>query len=117
MALPIPCILSHARSTVDAETRTSLDLFESLVARLESAVKRKMRFNKGVAMEFPQIVASYLQSSLQRVRVTSWGVVSALNSPNEILFVMSVRSMLESTLPISGRTCRRLIQETCRVRT
>ncbi len=71
-------------------------MFESLVARLEPVVKREMRFNLGVALEFPQIVASYLLSSLQRIRVTSWGVISALNAPNEVLFVMSVRSMLES---------------------
>jgi hypothetical protein len=96
MTLPIPFLLSQVLSTVDAETRESLGLFESLLARLEPAVKRQMRFKCGVALEFPQIVASYLLSSLQRVRVTSWGVVSALNAPNEVLFVMSVRSMLES---------------------
>lgn len=101
MTLPIPCILSHALSTVDAEIRKSLDLFEALVSRLEPAVKREIRFKRGVALEFPQIVASYLLSSLQRVRVTSWGVISALNAPNEVLFVMSVRAMLESAANIA----------------
>lgn len=101
MALPIPHILSHALATGDAESRKTLDLFEALVARLEPAVKREVRFKHGVALEFPQIVASYLLSSLQRVRVTSWGVISALNAPNEVLFVMSVRSMLESAANIA----------------
>ena len=101
MTLPIPFILGHALSTADAETKTSLGLFEALVARLEPAVKREIRFNHGVALEFPQIVASYLLASLQRVRVTSWGVISALNAHNEVLFVMSIRSMLESAANIA----------------
>jgi hypothetical protein len=71
MALPIPHILSHALTTENPETRKTFDLFEALVALLEPSVKREIRFKREVAFEFPQIVASYLLSSLQRVRVTS----------------------------------------------
>jgi hypothetical protein len=101
MPLPIPGILSHAIAKVDGETRKALDLFEALVARLEPAVKREIRFHRGVVLEFPQIAASYLLSSLQRIRVTSWGVISALNAPNEVLFVLSTRAMLESAANVA----------------
>ncbi|MEI8375609.1 MAG: hypothetical protein WCJ35_22540 [Planctomycetota bacterium] len=96
MTLPIPFLTSRALATTDAGTRESFRLFEALVTRLEPAMKREMRFSGGVALEFPQLAASYLFSSLQRVRVVSWGVISAINAPNEALFVLAVRSMLES---------------------
>ena len=96
MPLPIPHILESALKSADSETRASLDLFEALVTRIEPAAKREIRFRRDVALEFPQIAASYLLSSLQRLRVTSWGVISALNAPNEVLFAMSVRGLLES---------------------
>jgi hypothetical protein len=101
MAIPIPHILSHAVASINTETRESFDLFESLIVRLEPAFKREIRFRTDVRLEFPQLVASYLLSSLQRVRVTSWGVVSAVNAPNEVLFVLAVRSMLESAANIA----------------
>jgi hypothetical protein len=101
MALPIPHILGHALATENAETRKTFDLFEALIALLERSVKREIRFKRDVAFEFPQIVASYLLSSLQRVRVTSWGVITALNAPNEVLFVMAVRTLLESAANIA----------------
>lgn len=97
MPLPIPHILNHALASCDAETRECLRLFEGLVARLEPALKRRIQFNGEISLEFPQLVASYLLSSLQRVRITAWGVITALNAPNELLFVTSVRSILEST--------------------
>lgn len=101
MPMPIPHILSQALANASAETRKTFDLFETLVALLEPALKREIRFRGSVALEFPQLVASYLLSSLQRVRVTSWGLISALNAPNEVLFVMSVRAMLESAANIA----------------
>jgi len=101
MALPIPHVLSHVTEICNAETRQALELFESLVTRLEPCVKRELRFNNTVALEFPQIVASYLLGSLQRVRVTSWGAITSLNATNELLFVMAVRSMLESAANVA----------------
>jgi hypothetical protein len=101
MTTPIPHILNQILATADAETRKTLGLFENLVIRLEPSVKHRLTFRKDVHLEFPQVVASYLLSSLQRVRITSWGVISALNAPNEVLFVMSVRSLLESTANVA----------------
>ena len=99
--MPIPHILSQALANASTETRKTFDLIEALVALLEPAVKREIRFRGSIALEFPQLVASYLLSGLQRVRVTSWGVISALNAPNEILFVMAVRALVESAANIA----------------
>ena len=101
MPLPIPRILSHSLAACDAETCESLRLFEELVARIEPAVKGEIRFARDAALEFPQLVASYLFSSLQRIRVTSWGAITALNAPNELLFVMAIRSMMESAANVA----------------
>src|ERR1022692_4928455 len=100
-AMPIPTVLSHSVASDEPETKETLALFEAVVARLEPAVRREIAFDKSAPIEFPQIIVSYLFSSLQRVRVTSWGVISALNAPNEVLFVLAIRSMLESAANIA----------------
>jgi hypothetical protein len=101
MVMPLPRVLSHALENADAKTQRTFDLFEELVVRLEPALRRELRFCATVPLEFPQIVASHLLCSLQRTRLTSWGVISALNAPNEVLFVMSVRAILESAANIA----------------
>jgi hypothetical protein len=97
MNLPIPHILSHSIVSLDAKGKETFALFEAIVGSLESGLKQEMILNPAVTLEFPQIVASYLQASLQRVRVTAWGVISAVNAPNEVLFALAVRALLESS--------------------
>jgi hypothetical protein len=96
MTLPIPFINRHTYDTVQDGTEVSFTLFESLVAKLETATTRELKFSNEAILEFPQLVASYLTSSFQRVRVISWGVISSINGSNEPLFVLSIRSILES---------------------
>lgn len=96
MVLPLPQIL-ESRLPLSPGPRQSLLLFQELVARCEPALKTELRFQKApkVKFEFPQLVASWLVSALQRSRLTAWGAIGAINAPNEVLFVLAVRALLE----------------------
>jgi len=96
MNLPIPEIRESCLPH-DKDSREAFLEFQELVKRLEPALRAELRFRKDTPFEFPQILASWLFSSLQRVRVTCWGVISSLNSDNEVVFVLAVRALIEST--------------------
>ena len=100
MNLPIPEFRDSCLPD-DADSRDAFLEFQELVRRFEPALKTELRFFKGRPLEFPQILASWLFTSLQRVRVTSWGVISSVNTGNEVLFVLAIRALIESTAYIA----------------
>ena len=95
MAMPIPQVM-ESKLPADDGAKDSIRFFERIVACLEPSLKSDLLFTKDKILEFPQILASWLFANLQRVRVTTWGVVTALNAPNEVLFVLSIRALTES---------------------
>lgn len=97
MTLPLPRLLFRATTGADPETKENLELFEGIIDRLEPSVKQRIMFLRSVPFEFPQLVVSYAFASLQRIRLTAWGTISALNSPNEVLYVLATRTLVESS--------------------
>jgi hypothetical protein len=96
MNLPIPEFRESCLPK-DATIRNLFLEFQKWVRWLERTIKTELRFSKDHPVEFPLVLASWLLASLQRVRVTSWGVIAAVNSDNEVLFVLAVRALIEST--------------------
>ena len=82
MNMPIPEVLD-SQLPADPEARQHLILFQDVGRGYESALKTSLCFEQARPFEFPQLIASWLFSMLQRVRLTSWGVITAINASNE----------------------------------
>jgi hypothetical protein len=95
MTMPLPSVI-ESRLPNNPGARESVRRFETLVSKIEKAFKSEVNFEHSKPPAFPPILASWLLGSLHRVRVTSWGLISSLNAPNELLFALSIRALMES---------------------